>query len=291
MIGCNLFELIVENEFRWKSCADHRFKNLFIHSFYAELQKVCSNHIFSTGAASGIGAGTAHHFAELGAKVALVDINSNLLNQVVTDIVGSGAARPLPIVANVITDGERIINETIEHFGQLDVLVNNAGINFEVSVMDANIELFDQVFNTNVRSVVELCKWAVPHLEKTKGNIVNVSSICGMVPVYSSTFYSMSKAALDQFTQCASNEFGRKGIRVNSVNPGLTNTPIFASTGLSPEQITQFLEMNGNRYPVGRIGKVSDIARCIAFLASDQSEFITGTLMRVDGGAVSAAAY
>lgn len=244
-----------------------------------------------TGASSGIGAETARHLAKLGAKVVLVGRNQDRLNIVVEEIKNAGSPTPLAIVADVTKDSKRIIDESVAHFQKLDVLVNNAGIVFDVPVMDANIEIFDQVFNTNVRSVIELCKLSVPHLEKTKGNIVNISSICGMVPVYSSTFYSMSKAALDQFTQCAANEFGRKGIRVNSVNPGLVDTPIFETVGMSREEKAKFIEESGKKYPVGRIGYSSDVSRAVAFLASDRAEFITACLLVVDGGAISAAAY
>lgn len=185
--------------------------------------------ILVTGASSGIGAETARLLSKLGGKLVLVGRNQQRLEKVASDITESDAAGdctasertvpPLTIVGDVTKDAKRIIDQAIDHFGRLDVLVNNAGVNVEETVMDAKMEKFDHVFNTNVRSVIELTKLAVPHLEKTKGNIVNVSSICGMVPVYSSTFYSMSKAALDQFTKCSSNEFGKRGIRVNSVNP------------------------------------------------------------------------
>lgn len=247
--------------------------------------------IIVTGASGGIGAETARHLSKLGGKVVLVGRNKNRLEKVANEITDAGASNTLAVIADVTKDAQLIIDKTIEHFGKLDVLVNNAAINIEMKVMDADLQLFDQVFNTNVRSIIELCKLAVPHLEQTKGNIVNVSSICGMVPVYQSTYYSMSKAALDQFTKCASNEFGRKGIRVNSVNPGLVDTPIFETAGMSSDEIKDFINGMSKRYPVGRIGHVSDIARCITFLASDRSEFITGTLLRCDGGAVSAAAY
>lgn len=247
--------------------------------------------IIVTGASSGIGADAARHLAKLGGNVVLVGRNENRLNKVVEEIEKSGSPKPLAIVADITKNAKRIIDESVAHFGKLDVLVNNAGINVEIPVMNADLEIFDRIFNTNVRSVIELCKFAVPHLELTKGNIVNVSSICGMVPVYSSTFYSMSKAALDQFTQCAANEFGRKGIRVNSVNPGLVDTPIFETHGMSADEKAKFIEEYGKRYPVGRIGVSSDISRCIAFLASPKAEFLTGTLLRADGGAVPAAAY
>lgn len=247
--------------------------------------------IIVTGASSGIGAETALYLSKLGGKLVLVGRNKDRLENVADEIKRVISQKPLVIVADVTKDSKHIIDQTVAHFGQIDILINNSAINMEVSVMDATIEQFDQIFDTNVRSIIQLCQLAVPHLEKTKGNIVNISSICGMVPVYSSTFYSMSKAALDQFTKCASNEFGRKGIRVNSVNPGLVETPIFESTGMTKTEIENLIEDYSKRYPVGRIGRVSDISRCIAFLASERSEFITGTLLRVDGGAVTAAAY
>lgn len=211
--------------------------------------------IIVTGASSGIGAETARHLANLGANVVLVGRNESRLNKVFDEIKSAGSPTPLSIIADITKDTKRIIDQTIAHFDKLDVLVNNAGINIEVPIMDATNEQYDQIFNTNVRAIINLCKFAVPHLEKTKGNIVNVSSICGMVPVYSSTFYSMSKAALDQFTQCASNEFGRKGIRVNSVNPGLVETPIFDVAGHSSEETAKLIEDYSKRYPVGRIGR------------------------------------
>lgn len=118
----------------------------------------------------------ARHFANLGGSVVLVGRNESRLNKVADEIKSAGSPiAPLPIVADVTKDAEVIINKTIEHFGRLDVLVNNAGINMEIPIMDATDEQFDQIFNTNVRSVITLSKLAVPHLEQTKGNIVNVS--------------------------------------------------------------------------------------------------------------------
>lgn len=254
--------------------------------------------ILVTGASSGIGAEAARLFSKLGGKLALVGRNQLRLEKVAAEIIsGSNAGTPLEvyspliIVADVTSDCQRIVNQTIDNFGQLDVLVNNAGINIEDTILNSDMEQFDRLFNTNVRSIIELTKLCVPHLTKTKGNVVNVSSICGMVPVYHSTFYSMSKAALDQFTKCSSNEFAKHGIRVNSVNPGLIETPIFEAVGMSGDEISELVDFCNKKYPVGRIGNVADVARCIAFLASDKSNFLTGSLYRCDGGAVSAAAY
>lgn len=176
--------------------------------------------ILVTGASSGIGADAAKHFAKLGGKVALVGRNEELLDEVVNAIVEAGSPEPLKIVADVTVDAERIINETIEHFGQLDVLVNNAGFGKKQSIMESSMEFYDEIMATNTRAVVELTKLAAPHLETTKGNIVNVSSIAGIIAIKNMPFYNMTKAALDQFTACAALEFGPKGVRVNSVNPG-----------------------------------------------------------------------
>lgn len=128
--------------------------------------------IIITGASSGIGADAARYLAKLGAKVVIVGRNRDRLNKVAAEIKDLGGAEPLAIVADITVDSKRIIDESVAHFSQIDVLVNNAGINIEVSVMDANIEEFERIFNTNVRSVIELCKHAVPHLERTKGKYV-----------------------------------------------------------------------------------------------------------------------
>lgn len=176
--------------------------------------------ILITGAGSGIGADAARHLAKLGAKVAIVDKNAERLNEVAEGIKKCGSAVPLPIVADVTRDTERIVSETIKHFGQLDVLINNAGIPISDTVVDVNLADFDRVFDVNVRAAISLAKSCVPHLEKTKGNIVNVASVCGLRPVPSLMTYCMSKAALIQFTKCSALDLAPKKIRVNGINPG-----------------------------------------------------------------------
>lgn len=244
--------------------------------------------ILVTGAASGIGADTARRFASLGAKVVLVDVNSKGMSEVVEKIKGDKSATPLAITADLRTDGERVINEAIHHFGKLDVLVNNAAILCEKTIMGSSIDDFDRVMDNNLRSIVILTKLAVPHLANSGGNIVNVSSIAGIVPV-KYAIYAMAKAALDQFTKCAANEFGPEGIRVNSVNPSFIWAPIFENS-FSPELVAYFIEQCKVRYPVGRIGRADEVTAAIVFLASDEASFITGHQLAVDGGAISAGA-
>lgn len=212
--------------------------------------------ILITGGGSGIGAAAALYLAKLGAKVAIDDINGNGLFAIAEHIKQSGAPTPLPIIADVTKDAERIVDETIKHFGQLDCLVNSAGLGVLDNVFNAKASDFDRIFDLNVKSVIKLTQLCIPHLEKTKGNIINVSSVAGLqpVPVYMS--YCLSKAALDQFTKCAALDLATKGIRVNSINPAKIWTQIFERAGMSPEEIKNLFAETKMKYPLGRIGEV-----------------------------------
>lgn len=238
--------------------------------------------VLVTGASSGIGADAARHLAKLGAKVSIVGRNEQRLKLVAEQITKAGSPPPLPIVADVTKDAERIINDTVKHFGKLDVLVNNAGIFGMDSVLDFDVNFFDSIINTNLKSAIILTKLAVPHLEKTKGNVVNISSVAGLRGFDVYTTYCISKAGLDQFTKCAALVLGKKGIRVNSVNPAMIRTPIFASLGVNDSNQDKFFEEHKSDYLVGRIGEVSDTSAAIAYLASET--FINGVLLPVDGG-------
>lgn len=241
--------------------------------------------ILITGAAGAIGSHTARYFAKLNGRLALVDINAKVLQKVTEELTTTHSLAPLAIVADVTTDPEKIINQTVQHFGQLDVLVNNAATVIDKTIMQSNMDEFDNIMNTNLRSIVVLTRLAVPHLEKTQGNVVNVSSIGGIMPV-KYAFYGISKAALDQFTKIAANEFGCKKIRVNSVNPSFVITPMVTAWYQADYAIAQCEK----HYPIGRVGECDDVAAAVAFLASDQATFITGSLLVCDGGAISAGA-
>lgn len=238
--------------------------------------------ILITGASNGIGADAARHLSKLGAKVAIVGRNAERLHKVADQIKASGAPTPFAIVADVTKDSERIVDETVKHFGKLDVLVNNAGIVSFDTTSTMQMTEFDRLFDTNVRSVINLTKLCVPHLEKTKGNVVNVSSVSGMMPVSAITSYCMTKAALDQFTKCSALDLAPKGIRVNSINPAGVRT-----FQLNSGQHEQMMESFKTMYPIGRIGETSDTNAAIAYLADDtKASFLTGILLPVDGGAL-----
>lgn len=240
--------------------------------------------VLITGASSGIGAGTAEHLSKLGASLALVGRNENNLSEVIKKCTGSAT---LAIVADVNTDAKKIIDQTIAHFGRLDVLVNNAGVGVKSSIESKTMEPYDHVMTTNLRSVFELTTYAVPHLVETKGNIVNVSSTAGLRAFPIILTYCMSKAALDQFTKCVSLELAPRGVRVNSVNPAVIKTNFHKNMGFDEDEYNLYLENCKKSHALGRVGEVSEVAEAIAFLASDAASFITGSLLPVDGGKIN----
>lgn len=245
--------------------------------------------ILITGASSGIGAHAAIHLSGKGASVALVDRNQKQLNEVCARIKNAGSPTPFVIVADVTTDADRIMLETVEHFGKLDVLINSAGVASLNTIENIDLEEYDRIMNINVRSIVHLSKLAIPYLEETKGNILNVSSAAGSVVKPHLLAYGISKAAVDQLTKCAALHLAPKGIRVNAINPAVIETPIHSSAlGLEEEQEAEYMQSKASQYPIRRVGNTMDTSNAIEYLISDSASFITGSLLAVDGGAVSA---
>ncbi|CAG2122019.1 unnamed protein product, partial [Medioppia subpectinata] len=186
-------------------------------------------------------------------------------------------------------DCKRLIDSTISAFKRLDILVNNAGKAIFTPITDPSVlDKYGEVMDTNLRSVVYLTHLSVKHLEKTKGNIINISSIMGLKPLNTGFLYCMSKCALDMFTKCLALELGPKGIRVNAINPGAVRTNFLQVVGYTKEQSDGFYNERGGQYPVGRVGESIDIANAILFLASDEASFVTGINFVSDGGALHA---
>lgn len=242
--------------------------------------------VLITGASSGIGAATALHFSKLGAKLALTGRNLVNLQNVADQCEKSSSLKPFVIAGDLTNedDTKRILDSTISHYNQLDILVNNAGTLESGSIESTSLEQYDRVMNANVRSVYHLTMLATPHLIKTKGNIVNVSSVNGTRSFPNVLAYCMSKAALDQFTRCVALELAPKGVRVNSVNPGVVVTNLLTRHGMSEEEYATFLERTKFTHALGRPGTVEEVAKAIAFLASDDASFTTGDSLLVDGG-------
>lgn len=241
--------------------------------------------ILITGAGSGIGAATAEHFALDGASLALVDINAETLAKTVAKCEAISSKKPLSITADVTKDAVNIINTTIQHFGQLDVLVNSVGQGALGSILTITLEQYDEMMRLNVLGTFHLIKLAVPHLLKTKGNIVNVSSVGGVLPFAGCLSYCMAEMTLNQLTRCVALELAPKGVRVNAVTLGAINTNFLLNSGMSEDMAKKHLEGYKLKHPLGRVGEAAEVADAIAFLANDElASFITGSLLPLDGG-------
>lgn len=239
--------------------------------------------VIVTGASSGIGADVVERFAVEGAKVVLVGRNEQNL-QAVRDRLPAGA-EALTVLADVRDNIDEIVDKTLERFGQIDVLVNNAGILLAGTIESTNVADFDRLMDVNLRSVFRLTQKAVPSLLKTKGNIVNVSSVAGCRSFPNALSYCISKAALDQLTKCTALELASGGVRVNSVNPGTVRTDIHQRSGMGIEQYAAYIKRGEATHALGRIGRVSEVSDGILFLANDSTaSFITGTCLLIDGG-------
>lgn len=239
--------------------------------------------VIITGGSSGIGAGAAIHLSKLGARLVLTGRNEANLKQAADKCVGE----VLPIVSDVNNESDRVkvIDEAIRKFGKIDVLVNNAGIGGNGSIISTDMKMFDEIFGTNVRSVFHLTQLAAPHLIKSKGNIVNVSSVAGLRSFPGVLAYSMSKAAIDQFTRCTALELAPLGVRVNAINPAVIITELHRRMGMEEKAYQTYLKKTGEVHALGRVGTVEETSHAIAFLASNESSsFITGTTLAVDGG-------
>lgn len=238
--------------------------------------------VIVTGASSGIGRATAERFLKAEAVVALVGRRA----QVLAEVAALAPDRAHSIVADLADEQQRqrCIERAVGHMGGLDVLVNAAGILKSGDLETTSLELWDETMNINLRSIFHLMKLAVPYLERSGGNIVNVSSVTGLRAFPGVLAYCVSKAALDQLTRCAALELAPKGIRVNAVNPGVVMTNLHRAGGMSEQEYAAFLERSKTTHPLGRVGEPWEVAELIYFLASDRAGWITGATISIDGG-------
>jgi NAD(P)-dependent dehydrogenase (short-subunit alcohol dehydrogenase family) len=241
--------------------------------------------VFVTGATSGIGHAVAVKFAAASACVVALGRHQSALRQVETEIKNAGG-EPLTLAVDVTNLGEsqRAIDETVNRFGGLDVLVNAAGHISTGSIENTSLADWDAMMNVNLRAVFQLMQIAAPYLIKTKGNIVNVSSVTGLRSFPGVLAYCVSKAGVDQLTRCAALELAPQGVRVNAVNPGVVITEIHKRGGMSEENYEKFLEHSKTTHPIGRVGDPKEIAELVFYLASDKASWITGATYQIDGG-------
>jgi len=234
-----------------------------------------------TGASKGIGASIAKHFGAEGASV-VVNYASDQsgAERIVSEII-AGGGKAIAVRGDVSKqeDISRLFAETVATFGNLDVLVNNAGIAVFEMVADMTEEAFHKQFNVNVLGHFLTIREALKHFGKSGGSIINTSSILSTDPYLASSVYSATKGAIDTMTFALARELGPRSIRVNSIRPGHTNTP--ATDGNFSGELGAKL-LAGT--PLGRFGEPQDIAPLAVFLASDDSHWITGESIRSSGG-------
>jgi 3-oxoacyl-[acyl-carrier protein] reductase len=241
---------------------------------------------FITGAGRGIGAATALRMAEEGARVALADVDSEGCKQVTAEIDRLGSeGLVLPCDVTNSTMVQDAVDKTANHFGRLDVLVNNAGVVRDNLIFKMSEDDWDMVMNVHLKGAF-LCSRAAQKymVQQGYGRIVSLSSVAALGNRGQAN-YSAAKAGLQGFTRTLAIELGKFGITVNAVAPGFIDTEMTRSTarrqGLDPDQV---IAEASKRIPVGRVGQPRDVANVICFLSSDEASFVNGQIIYVSGG-------
>jgi NAD(P)-dependent dehydrogenase (short-subunit alcohol dehydrogenase family) len=237
--------------------------------------------VLVTGASSGIGQAAAFKFANAGANVAAVARRIEKLQNL-----GEQSKNIYPFAADLTNEDQSsaVVKSIIDKLGRIDVVIHAAGIIGTGSIENVSLSDWDVMMNINLRSILQLTQLCLPELIKNKGNVVCVSSVAGLRSFPGILSYSVSKAALDQFTRCTALELASKGVRVNAVNPGVVVTHLHRSGGMNEEQYLAFLERSTTTHPLGRVGTAEEIADLILFLASARASWITGITCSIDGG-------
>ena len=230
----------------------------------------------------GIGGASAWLFVREGAKVVLCDINEELGQKSVAQIRENGGdAEFVRLDVTSSQDWIDAVEKTVSAFGRLDIAVNNAGTGATFTLDETTEEIWDEQMNVHAKGTFLGTKHVVPEMRKAGGgSIVNVSSIMGMVGSSRSSAYSAAKGAIRVFTKSAAVQYAEENIRVNSVHPGFTLTPMTQKRFTVPE----IVEERMTSVPMGRLGTAEEIANGILFLASDEASFVTGSELVIDGG-------
>lgn len=251
--------------------------------------------VIVTGAASGIGAVTAEVLAAQGAQVAVADLNGAAAEQQAERIVtAGGSAAGFAFDLGDASSIERLVADVVARFGAIDGLHNNAAATHLAATQDGPImaadpSVWDDTFRINVRGTAFMIKAVVPHLlARGGGSIVNTSSGAGSAGDLGHAAYGASKAAINAVTMYAATELGKQGIRVNAIAPGLIITPASAESGHATGQNGEIMLAN---HLTPRLGNPHDVAAMVAFLLSDDSAFVTGQIIAVDGGLLAHAPY
>jgi len=239
--------------------------------------KVC----IITGAASGIGLATALKFASEGGIVIICDVNETALQEAVKEVSDHGLAEGILTDVTNHESVRKMVSEVLKLHGRIDVLINNAGITADSTLLKMTTEQFDRVIDVNLKGTFHCTREVVPAMIAAgKGKIINTASIVGIYGNFGQTNYAASKSGVIGMTKTWARELGRKNINVNAVAPGFILTEM---TKKMPENV---LNMMKEKTPLNRLGSPDDVANLFLFLASEESDFIHGAVISVDGGLI-----
>ena len=229
-----------------------------------------------TGGASGIGLAAVKRFTEEGAHVAIVDYDKVSGEKVAAEFANTSF---FAVDVSNSSQVKEMVEQVLAHFGKIDILINNAGITRDATLVKMSEEDFAKVIEINLNGVFNCTQAVVPHMIASgSGKIINTSSVSGVYGNFGQTNYAATKAALIGMTKTWAKELGRKGINVNAVAPGFTATPMVQKM---PEKVLHQME---SMTSLQRLGKPEDIANAYLFLSSDESSYITGHVLHIDGG-------
>lgn len=237
-----------------------------------------------TGSAKGIGRGCALIFAEAGSKVAVVDVDEEAGKETVKEIQRKGGeARFFRADVSDSRQVQSLMAEVVQVFSEISILINNAGYHISKNIEETTEDEWDFIMNTNLKSVFLCSKYAMPHLRKTKGCIIHMSSMVGLIGQSNAGAYSASKGGMVAMTKGMALDFAKDGIRVNCICPGWVETPLVEDWFNQQEDPEKAREYIHSVHPLGRIATTEEVGRAALFLASGNASFVTGVALPVDG--------
>lgn len=241
-----------------------------------------------TGGTEGMGFATAALFLREGARVTVSGRSEEKGRHAVAELSKLGDAHFVRGDVAVPADASRMVEETVARFGHIDVLFNNAGIYIEKSAEDMSEVEWDRLMDVNVKGTFLVSKYALQHMRRQGGGvIVNNSSDAGIIGNRNCPAYCASKGAVTLMTKAMALDYAGCGIRVNSVNPGTIDTPMLAREVEASDDPEGYMARTVSESPMGRIGRADEVAKAVLFLASDESSFVTGACLSVDGGSTA----